>query len=124
MLIRGASGSGKSTLAVQMIALGCDLVADDRVRLQRIDGQVVASAPRALSGLVEARGIGILMAQVRDRAVLRYVVDLDLPPRARYPETGFTDILGIDVELIGGSGIYGLPSTLMVLLRGGRSLAV
>ncbi len=34
-LITGASASGKSTLALEMIALGAELVADDRVDVRR-----------------------------------------------------------------------------------------
>ena len=35
LLILGPSGSGKSALALQLIALGAQLVADDRTRVSR-----------------------------------------------------------------------------------------
>ena len=45
VLITGASGSGKSALALSLMALGADLVADDRVILSLDRGRVMASAP-------------------------------------------------------------------------------
>ena len=59
LLITGRSGSGKSALCLQMVALGAELVADDRVQLRREEGQILARAPAAIAGLIEARGIGI-----------------------------------------------------------------
>src|SRR5262245_61986603 len=60
LLILGASGRGKSALALALTATGAALVADDRVEIVRRGRALVARAPAALAGLVEARGIGIL----------------------------------------------------------------
>ena len=64
LLILGASGRGKSALALGLMAAGATLVADDRTHLHaRRRRQLVASAPAAIAGLIEARGIGILKAE-------------------------------------------------------------
>ena len=55
VLILGPSGAGKSALALQLIGLGAQLVGDDRIALDRVGGDVIASAPAALAGLIEAR---------------------------------------------------------------------
>ena len=54
LLILGPSGAGKSALALQIMALGGQLVADDRVELTRQGDEVIARCPVALRGLIEA----------------------------------------------------------------------
>lgn len=100
VLIRGKSGSGKSTLALQLLAYGCDLVADDRVRLEDHDGTVMASAPAQIKGLIEARGIGILNAQAVERTKISFVVDLDQIALERLPQRRFVTVLGRSLPLI------------------------
>ena len=56
VLLLGGSGSGKSDLALRLLDRGFDLVADDRVLLRN----GLASAPDALRGLIEVRGLGLL----------------------------------------------------------------
>lgn len=94
LLIRGASGSGKSALALQMMALGAELVSDDRVKLTLRKGHVLASAPANLAGLIEARGLGILRAKARDHAPLCAIVSLDHLERERLPPHRQDKILG------------------------------
>lgn len=60
VLIAGPSGSGKSDLALRLIDRGAVLVADDRTRLRIINGRVIASAPDAIRGMLEVRGLGVL----------------------------------------------------------------
>jgi len=76
-LIRGQSGSGKSALALRLLALGAGLVADDRTHLRHERGMVLAEAPAAIRGLIEARGVGILNAPAAGAAPLALVVDMD-----------------------------------------------
>ena len=67
LLILGPSGAGKSALALQIMALGGQLVADDRVELTRQGDEVIARCPAPLRGLIEARGLGLgraLLAEV------------------------------------------------------------
>lgn len=89
-LILGPSGSGKSSLALALMALGCDLVSDDRTDVTLRDDWPVAMAPSSLEGRIEARGIGILSVEHIKQARLQVVIDLDqvetmrLPPDRRY----------------------------------------
>jgi serine kinase of HPr protein (carbohydrate metabolism regulator) len=61
-LIEGPSGSGKSDLALRALDAGFRLVADDRTLVWTSAGAVYGRAPDPLTGLIEARGIGILSA--------------------------------------------------------------
>lgn len=56
VLLLGPSGCGKSDLVLRLLECGFVLVADDRVDIS----DAIASAPEALAGLLEVRGLGIL----------------------------------------------------------------
>lgn len=81
-LLRGESGSGKSDLALRFLALPdgdagpARLVADDQVCLTATGDGVTASAPAALAGLIEVRGLGIQPAPSVPAARLVLVCDL------------------------------------------------
>jgi len=82
-LLRGESGSGKSDLALRFLALPGEgelrpyLVADDQVWVEaRDDGQVMASVPETLAGLIEVRGLGIAEMPFLATAPLVLVCDL------------------------------------------------
>jgi len=93
-LIIGPSGSGKSGLALALIALGARLVADDRTALEVRGNAVVASAPAAIAGLIEARGVGILSLEHVSRVPVAVVVDLSRTETARLPERHVTRLMG------------------------------
>ena len=79
VLIRGAAGSGKSSLALALMEDprgDSKLVADDRVELLERAGVLLASAPDALQGLIEVRGVGIVHRPFLPNVVVRLVVDL------------------------------------------------
>ncbi|MEO9874119.1 MAG: HPr kinase/phosphorylase [Anderseniella sp.] len=70
VLLQGAPGTGKSSLALRLIdqsGFGAGstepicghLVSDDQVLLEGVDGVLTATAPAAIAGLLEVRGIGI-----------------------------------------------------------------
>lgn len=82
VLLIGASGSGKSDLLLRLLDHGFALVADDRVDLQ--DGHV--SAPAALAGLLEVRGLGIMQLEHVATARLALAVELGQPERLPQPE--------------------------------------
>lgn len=88
LLITGPSGSGKSSLVLRLLQRGFALVADDRVVL---DG-AVGSAPPALAGILEVRGVGLMRLAYLRRASLALVVALvegpRLPDRATHLGTG------------------------------------
>ena len=121
VLILGASGAGKSALALALIARGAALVADDRVRLARRGAALVASAPAALEGLIEARGLGLLRLPWVPEAVVALAVDLDRAPAARMPQTVTIAWLGVEVELISGREVPNLDAALTVFVQNGRA---
>jgi len=95
VLLRGPSGSGKSDLALRAIAEGARLVADDRVVLVRDGGAVIASAPPALAGKIEVRGVGIVRMEAVNEVRVMLVADLAAPASVeRLPETRRCDLLG------------------------------
>ncbi len=87
VLFRGPSGAGKSDLVLRLMARGWQLVADDQVM---IEGETL-SAPPALRGMLEIRGLGIFAAlPVASPARLCLMVELaareDVP---RLPEPDY-----------------------------------
>ncbi len=120
LLILGRSGSGKSSLALALMALGADLVADDRVILTPGPQGPIASAPAALSGLIEARGLGILRAAARPWVVLAAAVDLDRVETERLPPPRAIALAGTDLPLFHGQAMPYFPSALMQYLKAGR----
>ncbi len=100
LLIRGAAGRGKSALALQLMAFGAELVSDDRVLLRRQNEHLFARAPKAIAGLIEARGIGILKAKCAQETPVRAIVDLDRVEVDRLPAQVFEVILGISLPVL------------------------
>lgn len=87
VLFRGPSGAGKSDLVLRLMGRGWHLVADDQVMLEGTE----VSAPPALRGMLEIRGLGIFAGlTVAENARLCLMVDLvaraDVP---RLPEPAF-----------------------------------
>ncbi len=120
LLILGRSGAGKSALALRLVALGAALVADDQVTLTRRGEALIASAPAALAGMAEARGVGLLRLAHVPEAVVRLAVDLDFAPAARMPQLRALRHLEVGVELIFGRDLPNLDPTLMFLLQNGK----
>lgn len=60
VLLTGAPGSGKSDLALRLLDRGAQLVSDDQVELSVKGTQLRATAPEAIKGRMEIRGIGIV----------------------------------------------------------------
>ncbi len=122
LLILGKSGAGKSSLALAMIALGADLVADDRTEITMTEGQLIASASPPLQGLIEARGIGLLRLPFLASVALKAAVNLDQSETERLPPLREIDYLGRPLELINGSHYQHFPAALMCYLMGERAL--
>lgn len=98
VLLRGPSGSGKSDLGLRLIDQYTDavLVADDRVDITMTGGALYASAPSAIAGRLEVRGLGIVPVAHRPSAKLCLLADLQkeqLIPRL--PEIEFEELLGV-----------------------------
>ncbi|ARP98822.1 HPr kinase/phosphorylase [Pseudorhodoplanes sinuspersici] len=90
ILIRGPSGSGKSRLALTILQnAGADfarLVGDDRIHLEAAHGRLLMRPAKALEGLIEVRGIGIIRLPYEPVAVTSLVIDLDAPGVVRLPQ--------------------------------------
>ena len=69
MLLTGAPGSGKSDMVLRLVDRGFMLVADDQVDMA--DGW--ASAPLALAGILEVRGLGLLKLEFGSAPVVLVV---------------------------------------------------
>jgi serine kinase of HPr protein (carbohydrate metabolism regulator) len=86
VLLLGAPGSGKSDLALRLIdspgmglsgvPRGARLVADDQVVVRRSGTELIASAPPALAGKLEIRGLGIVDLAAVPLTALRLAVRL------------------------------------------------
>lgn len=122
-MILGTSGSGKSGLALALIGRGGQLVADDRVVLARRQKALVASAPPAIAGLIEARGLGLLRVPAIPEAPLALAVDLDRPAEARMPQPVAITLLGVNLELISGKDLPNLDLVLSMVVQNGRALS-
>jgi serine kinase of HPr protein (carbohydrate metabolism regulator) len=113
VLLLGKPGSGKSDLALRLIdgsgtglsgvTRSARLVADDQVGIRKAGTTLIASAPAALAGKLEVRGLGIASVPAQQEAALRLAVRLT--PAAeieRLPDLARSrmEILGIDIPLV------------------------
>jgi len=113
VLIRGEPGAGKSTLALELIEmpgsgladamLHARLISDDQTDLTTDGGRIWCSAPPALAGLLEVRGLGIVKVPAAGPTALKLIVDL-VPgheaPRLPEPNDQTTVLLGTPIPLI------------------------
>src|SRR3954463_10550179 len=82
LILRGPSGTGKSLLALELMdewearELPAKLVSDDRIDIEATPRGLVMHAPKAIEGLIELRGRGIVSRPFAARAPLHLVVDL------------------------------------------------
>ena len=121
VLILGPSGSGKSSLALQLMSLGCDLVSDDRTDVALQDGALEATAPEAIRGRIEARGMGLLIAVPAPSARLVLAVDLAHLESERLPHPRFYPVLGIDLPLLHRVESAHFPAAILQYLKAGRA---
>lgn len=113
VLILGEPGAGKSDLALRLIdqpgrGIGTEfrttqLVADDQVCISRDGLRLVASAPPAIRGKLEIRGLGIVSLPVRELVSLCLAVRLTSGGGIeRLPDLADDrlSILGVDLPLV------------------------
>jgi serine kinase of HPr protein (carbohydrate metabolism regulator) len=91
VLLLGDSGSGKSDLTLRLLEHGAMLVSDDRTELFLDDGELWASPPLSIAGLLEVRGVGILKLSHAARARVSIAVLLTGNAVPRLPEPEFYD---------------------------------
>jgi serine kinase of HPr protein (carbohydrate metabolism regulator) len=102
-LITGPSGAGKSDLMLRALSAGLRLVADDRTLVWSSGGRVYGRAPAALSGLVEARGLGVLSHSALPVAEAALVVVCEPEDVAveRLPPHGESQVVaGVELPMI------------------------
>jgi len=96
VVLRGPPGAGKSDLALRLIDRGALLVADDQTVLAVRDGALWASAPTAIAGRIEVRGLGIVPVPASMGAQVAVLADLVAADRIeRLPEPATEHVLGI-----------------------------
>jgi len=120
VLIMGTSGAGKSALALQLMSLGAVLVADDRTILASTDAGITARCPAAITGKIEARGVGLLLAEFQASAVVRLVVDLDQIETDRLPHMREIELMGHSIPLLHATNGPHFAPAILQLLKGGR----
>ncbi len=122
VLITGRAGAGKSALALDLMAHGCLLVADDRTELRRHrEAEAIeARCPAAIRGRIEARGVGVLVAQTTPSATVALVVDMDRQETERLPPFRETVILGVRIPLLRRAAFAQFPVSVLQYLKGGR----
>ena len=104
LILRGPSGAGKSLLALELIdewenrGLEGRLVSDDRIDIEATRTGLVMRAPKAIEGLIELRGRGIVSRPFVEKAPLNLVVDLvgDLE-RMVEEDALVTELLGVSI---------------------------
>ena len=86
ILLLGDSGSGKSDLALRLIAMGARLVADDRCEVFFDGSSLRARPPSGITGLMEIRGLGIVVLPSVPDARIALAVRLVVATPQRLPE--------------------------------------
>ncbi|GGL51763.1 HPr kinase/phosphorylase [Wenxinia marina] len=120
VLITGPSGSGKSALALELMSRGAGLVADDRTILTRRGAGLVASCPPALTGMIEARFVGLLAAAAHPPVQVALEVDLGTRETERLPPRRSVTRLDVDVPLLHDAGTGHFAAAILQYLLLGR----
>ena len=119
VLMTGSSGSGKSSLAIDLIAIGGVLVADDQVVIEAREEGIWLTAPEALSGKIEARGMGILQVPSAP-AWAALVIDMDKIETERLPPERAVSLAGVTLPLLHKVESQSFAAMLRAYLKGGR----
>lgn len=120
VLIIGPSGSGKSTLALELMSRGAVLIADDRTIVEACEGGLCASCPPTISGMIEARGVGLLAADVQSQAIIRLVIDLAKTETDRLPPHRQFTLFGQIIPLVYNSAHSHFAAAILQYLKAGR----
>ena len=100
VLLRAREGGGKSDLALRLIDAGARLVADDQVMVDVDGATMIASAPEAIAGKLEVRGLGIVAEAPASPTPVIAVIDLQTSGEIdRMPEAETCEIEGVTLPL-------------------------
>ena len=101
ILFLGDSGSGKSDISLRLIAdYKATLIGDDRIDIIAKGNNIIASAPKNLSGLLEVRGIGIIKVKTKKKNKIDIAVFLTQDKIERMPEPLYYELLDKKIPLI------------------------
>ncbi|MEL6377338.1 MAG: HPr kinase/phosphatase C-terminal domain-containing protein [Pseudomonadota bacterium] len=120
VILHGPSGSGKSSIAIQMMALGADLVADDRTIVEARKGSLFARCPNEIKGMIEARNVGLMKVPFAREVQIALLVDLGQEEQLRLPNVRTTSILGVEIPVIRKVSADHFPASLLIYLKHGR----
>jgi serine kinase of HPr protein (carbohydrate metabolism regulator) len=98
VLLLGASGAGKSDFALRLIGEGALLIADDQTSIDLRGDEPWATSPAKITGLIEARGVGIVPAAIKLATRLALAVELATAPE-RMPERRSWSLPGVGVRI-------------------------
>ena len=110
-LLIGSSGAGKSDLALRLMhgslqvagrSIVVDLVADDQVIVESLDGRLCGRSPPTIAGQIEVRGLGILsvpfVAESEIGVAVQLVQDCDV---GRLPDPApWMEVLGHRLPMV------------------------
>lgn len=99
-MLVGPSGVGKTDVALRLIDSGGQLVADDQTQIELVHGQLLASPPATLAGLIEVRQVGLLTLPFRSQVPVALYVELvaDAAGLERLPQSAFYSLLDCPVR--------------------------
>lgn len=120
VLITGSAGSGKSALTLQLMAYGATLVADDQTIVSLRSGWPVARAPDTLRGLIEARGVGVLVAAPAAATPVHLVIDMNRTETDRLPPDRTSVLLGQPLPLLHKTERPDFPAAILQYLKAGK----
>lgn len=132
VILRGPSGAGKSLLALELLdawearGLSAKLVSDDRVDIEVAAKRLRMRAPKAIEGLIELRGRGIVQRPFAAEAPLDLVIDLvDTLERMVEEDALSTELLGVTLPRapVPKAGIVDARHQLLLAKEALRALA-
>ncbi len=101
VLITGPSGSGKSDLTLRLLDRGFTLVSDDQTLVKKDGERLLASAPPAIAGKLEVRGIGVVDGIERvENIPVALIVELTSDIQRMPDDSRERPILGVRLPLI------------------------
>ena len=105
-----------------MLAFGATLVSDDGVMLSEGDAAPIARSPAPLTGLIEARKVGILKVPTVDSTHVSLIIDLDTIETQRLPPNRHIRVFGQSVPLLHHVDMPHFASSIFLLLKSGQRL--
>lgn len=100
VLVTGPSGAGKSDLTLRLLDRGFTLVSDDQTIVKREGDRLIASAPPAIRGKLEIRGVGIVEMDIVENLPIALLVELTSDIQRMPDDSRERPILGVALPLV------------------------